>query len=135
MNDYVLPDYLLVGKASTGDLLEKQNEIGLLIAGYPRDNEFIIRFEDGTQGVYKADDLLCLKTSQELFDHLEVQGAEMPKADFRAMYNITLFLGHGTLRAQKQAFKLAMSNENIRQHSLLPLSEQLEIAGKRKVGR
>jgi len=135
MKDYVLPDYLLVNPALPDDPLGKQDKIGLLVAGYPKDDEFIIRFEDDTHGIYKAGDLLSLRSNQEIFDHLEAHGAEMPKADFRAMYNMTLFQEYGTLRTQKLALVLGMSNENLRQCTLQPLSEQLGNVNRRTVGR
>ena len=125
MINTTLPEYLLVDPRVNGDPLEKQGQIGLLIAAYSHENSYILRFEDGQLGVYDSESLLTLKTNDEIFAYLELKGKAIPKADFRALYNVTLFREHDTLLAQKKAMELARINETVRSASLVSLAEQL----------
>lgn len=126
MNQETLPHYLLVSPDFRDEVIGKQGEIGLVVFGYDTDDTFFLRFEDGQLGAYPADALLSLKSSKEVLDYLEWNSSEISKKDFRALYNMTLFLDYGTMDAQKKALSLAKENPVILEASTVVLREALD---------
>lgn len=130
-----LPDYFLIDPYLQEDAFERKGQIGLLVYGYEDDDLYFLRFEDKEIYSYSAVDMLTLKKKEDILNYLETNGREIAKSDFRALYNITLFLDYGTFDGQKKALELAKTNDVILNASLSPLNETLNQSRDSHVGR
>lgn len=133
MSLFTLPDYFMVAPDFTDEVIGKQGEIGLLIAGYESDDSFCLRFEDGQLGSYAADTLLSLKPSHDILNYLEWHAMELQKADFRALHNIAILLEYGNMEAQKKALNLAKGNKQVLDGATAKLSDLLDISHSRHI--
>jgi hypothetical protein len=135
MDQYTVPDYLLVAPDFKDEVLGKQGEIGLVAFSDFTDDTIFLRFEDGQLGAYPSEALLSLKSSKEIYDYLEWNAMDISKKDFRTLHNLTLFLDYGDMAAQKKALVIARESPLILEASTTRLNEALDQIHSRRFGR
>jgi hypothetical protein len=102
----VLPDL-------ENDPTTKQGQIGVMT--YARSaSENHVRFPEGNEAIYPAEQVLKLKNKQQVLDDLTKNGPSMPLDDFKAMYKIMLLQDRGTSQASFSALAIAKDNPGVR---------------------
>ncbi|WEA00764.1 hypothetical protein [Mucilaginibacter sp. SJ] len=114
----VLPDL-------KNDPATKRGQIGVVT--YARSAyENYVRFPEGNEAIYPAEQVLKLKDKQQILDDLTKNGSSMPLDDFKAMYKIMLLQERGTSQASFSALAIAKDNPGVR-HSVLESIDPAQI--------
>ncbi|NHA03251.1 hypothetical protein G7092_05580 [Mucilaginibacter sp. HC2] len=104
----------------------KRGQIGVVT--YARSaSENYVRFLEGNEAIYPAEQVLKLKDKQQVLDDLTKNGSSMPLDDFKAMYKIMLLQDRGTSQAIFSALAIAKDNPGVRDNvleSINPTQEQ-----------
>ncbi|GAA3989436.1 hypothetical protein [Mucilaginibacter dorajii] len=102
----VLPDL-------ENDPATKHGQIGVVT--YARSaSENYVRFPEGNEAIYPAEQVMKLKDKQQVLDDLTKNGSSMPLDDFKAMYKIMLLQDRGTSQASFSALAIAKDNPGVR---------------------
>lgn len=95
----------------------KQGYIGVLTLAFsPREN--YVRFPEGGEAFYPAEQVLRLKDKKEVFNDITNNGSSMPLDDFKAMYKIMLLQDRGTSQALYAALALANDHPAVQERVL-----------------
>jgi hypothetical protein len=85
------------------------------------EKENYVKFPEGGEAYYPAEQVLMLKDKQEVFNDLTNNGSSMPLDDFKAMYKIMLLQDRGTSQALFSALAIANDNPGVQEKVLQPI--------------
>jgi len=108
------------------DPANRQNHIGMITHADIANDNFIVSFGKGEQALYSSDALLILKPANDIYRDLLSHQKELEKADFKALFQISLLQEHGTSGQNKSAIMLAMQNDILRSYSMFTLEDALK---------
>lgn len=98
----------------------KRGQIGVLTVAFS-EKENYVRFPEGGEAYYPAEQVMMLKDKQEVFNDLTNIGSSMPLDDFKAMYKIMLLQDRGTSQALYSALAIANDNPGVQEKVLQPI--------------
>ncbi|PAW95453.1 hypothetical protein CKK33_18885 [Mucilaginibacter sp. MD40] len=99
----------------------KRGQIGVLT--YARsETENYVKFPEGGEAYYPAEQVLMLKDKQEIFNDLTSNGSSMPLNDFKGMYKIMLLQDRGTSQALYAALAIANDHPGLQEKVLDSIS-------------
>jgi hypothetical protein len=98
----------------------KRGQIGVLTLAFS-EKENYVKFPEGGEAYYPAEQVLMLKDKQEVFNDLTNNGSSMPLDDFKAMYKIMLLQDRGTSQALFSALAIANDNPGVQEKVLQPI--------------
>ena len=104
----------------------KRGQIGVLTLAFS-EKENYVRFPEGGEAYYPAEQVMMLKDKQEVFNDLTNIGSSMPLDDFKAMYKIMLLQDRGTSQALYSALAIAKDNPGVQEkvlQSITPTQKQ-----------
>lgn len=99
----------------------KHGHIGVLTLAFS-EKENYVKFPEGGEAYYPAEQVLMLKDKQEVFNDLTNNGSSMPLDDFKAMYKIMLLQDRGTSQALYSALAIANDNPGVQEKVLQPIT-------------
>lgn len=95
----------------------KHGHIGVLTLAFSQ-RENYVRFPEGGEAFYPAEQVLMLKDKKEVFNDITNNGSSMPLDDFKAMYKIMLLQDRGTSQALYAALALANDHPAVQERVL-----------------
>ncbi|HEY4198749.1 MAG TPA: hypothetical protein VGM63_24585 [Mucilaginibacter sp.] len=135
MSSITLPDYVLIHPGLSVDPVNKQGEIGVIVASQPQSDEFYVGFDDNQVGFYAADALLMINDIAMLYQYMDEHHNSMSESDLKAMINVTLLQKYGSSQHQKQALKVVLHHPKILDKAMVTLASVLTEARSSKIGR
>jgi hypothetical protein len=112
---------VLVRPDLENDTGPKHGHIGVLTLAFS-EKENYVKFPEGGEAYYPAEQVLMLKDKQEVFNDLTNNGSSMPLDDFKAMYKIMLLQDRGTSQALYSALAIANDNPGVQEKVLQPIT-------------
>jgi hypothetical protein len=116
---------VLVHPELQDDKAKKQNQIGMITHADLENDNVIVSFGKGEQALYSTDALLTLKPANDIYRDLLSNNKELDKADFKALFQISLLQEYGSSSQTKTAMELAMKNDTLRNFSMVTLEDLL----------
>jgi hypothetical protein len=116
---------VLVHPELQDDKAKKQNQIGMITHADLENDNVIVSFGKGEQALYSTDALLTLKPANDIYRDLLSNNKELNKADFKALFQISLLQEYGSSTQTKTAMELAMKNDTLRNFSMVTLEDSL----------
>ena len=126
-SDDLLYQYVLVNPSLQNDPANKQNWPGLIIKVDIDQDDFIVSFQDNTNGRYSSDALLKLKPREEIHQLLVDHGDFLAFADLKTLTQMDLFLRYGENDMEWKVLLLAAENPAIQQLSFDCLKDMLAV--------
>lgn len=120
-NENLTGTLVLVRPDLENDPGKKRGYIGVLTLAFS-EKENYVRFPEGGEAYYPAEQVMMLKDKQEVFNDLTNNGSSMPLDDFKAMYKIMLLQDRGTSQALYSALAIANDNPGIQERVLEPIT-------------
>lgn len=99
----------------------KRGQIGVLTLAFS-EKENYVRFPEGGEAFYPAEQVMMLKDKQAVFNDLTNIGSSMPLDDFKAMYKIMLLQDRGTSQALYSALAIANDHPGVQERVLEPIT-------------
>jgi hypothetical protein len=87
-NEELTGTHVLIHPWLINDEAGKAGKIGQISSASVESNDFLVRFADGSQGNYKADAILKLKSSDEILQYLEDNATKLSTEDYKSLQNI-----------------------------------------------
>lgn len=135
MSSITLPEFVLIHPDLSNDPINKQGEIGVIVAAQPQSDEFYVGFDDNQVGFYAANALLMINDTAMLYQYMDEHHHSMSDSDLKAMINVTLLQKYGSPQHQKQALKMVLQYPEIRDKALVSLASIITEARSAKIGR
>jgi hypothetical protein len=118
------------------DPYDKRGEIGIITRADVQSDDFFVRFNDNSEGLYAGNALHVLKQPEELWKIILGQaGANMPEFAKDDIRKITLLLEYGGEKSKLNAYKLTAWNEYTEFFATSTIDYVLGMKSANKIGR
>jgi hypothetical protein len=134
--DEIIGTTVLISTLLYNDPYHKQGETGMIFRVDMQADDYYVRFDDGTEGLYASNSLHVLKPPDELWKIILGQnGATLTKQAQEDMRKIALLLEYGGEKSKLVAYKLTAWNDAAEFFATSTLEYMLGMKSNYKVGR
>lgn len=115
---------VLVHPQLENDLAGRQGKVAVVNYDRQQSNEVYVGFTDGAEAIYRPEQLLKLKSYEEIRQDLADNGPAMKPDDFGALYKIMMLQERGTAQANWSSLEIARDNPGILDRALEPARQE-----------